>query len=134
ESRHGKSAPCGCAAWQRETHARDRSLPRRRARQPCPAWSMPRSVRLSPIAPAGGNHPVRASYPHPARSQNTLELWLRRGGNRSRLTLRMREDVLGGPAGEVEPDPVREEPEAGLYQFGAALARQHDVELLAQGM
>src|SRR5690242_7379239 len=28
--------------------------------------------------------------------------------------LRMGEDVLGGPAGEVEPGPVRQEPEAGL--------------------
>ena len=44
----------------------------------------------------------------------------------------MRENVLGLPAAEIEPGPGRQEIEAGLRQFGAALARQHAIEPFAQ--
>src|SRR5262249_37989787 len=81
----------------------------------------------------GGNHPP-STFPPPAPGTNPPAIGAgarRNGGGRGP---RMREDVLGAPAGEVEPHPFGQEPEAGLCQFGAALARQHDVELLAQGM
>ena len=41
----------------------------------------------------------------------------------------MRKNVLGGPAGEIEPDPVGQEPEAGLGELGAARVVEGDVEL-----
>ena len=41
----------------------------------------------------------------------------------------MRKDILGGPACEIKPHPIGQEPEAGLRQGRAALARQHTVEL-----
>ena len=47
---------------------------------------------------------------------------------------RMREDVLGLPAAEIELGPGRQEVETGLRQFVAAFARQHRVEPLAQTM
>src|SRR5690348_4980756 len=46
----------------------------------------------------------------------------------------MGEDVLGAPAAEIEQRPARQEVEAGLRQGGAALARQHFVEPVFQGM
>jgi hypothetical protein len=47
---------------------------------------------------------------------------------------RVGKDVLGFPALQIEPGPRRQEGEAGLRQFGAAFARQHDIEAFAQGM
>ena len=47
---------------------------------------------------------------------------------------RMREDVLGLPAAEIELGPGRQEVETGLRQRGAALARQHRIQALAQSM
>src|SRR5438874_2597157 len=47
---------------------------------------------------------------------------------------RMREDLLGLPAAEIELRPGRQEVETGLRQRRAALAREHGVEPFAQGM
>src|SRR5215831_7790203 len=44
-------------------------------------------------------------------------------------TLRMRENVLRGPADKIEPRPVRQEAKAGRSKLGAALARQYGIEL-----
>ena len=38
------------------------------------------------------------------------------------------------PSGQVQSSPPRQKVETGLRQFGAAFARQHDVEALTQGM
>src|SRR4051812_38789055 len=46
----------------------------------------------------------------------------------------MRENVLRGPTGEIEPGAGRKEPEARRRELRAALARQHRVELLLQRM
>src|SRR6266849_4779680 len=51
-----------------------------------------------------------------------------------RPRLRMRENVLGVPAIQIELCPGRQEFETGLRQPDAALARQHGVEPLAQAM
>src|SRR2546421_624567 len=48
--------------------------------------------------------------------------------------LRMRENVLGGPAGEIEPGANREELEARGGKFRPAFPRQHDVELALERM
>ena len=46
----------------------------------------------------------------------------------------MRENVFRAPAGEIEPGADGEERETGGGEFLAALARQHGVELLLDGM
>ena len=46
----------------------------------------------------------------------------------------MREYVLLGPARQIEPDPVRQEPETRLREIGAALASQHRIELFLERM
>src|SRR5258706_7939823 len=47
---------------------------------------------------------------------------------------RMGKYVLGRPAGQVEPGPVRQEPEAGRGKLAPALPGQHDVELVLQAV
>src|SRR5262249_35859313 len=47
---------------------------------------------------------------------------------------RMRKNVLGFPTGEIEFRPRRQKVEAGLRKLGAALARQHPIQLFAQRM
>ncbi len=46
----------------------------------------------------------------------------------------MRENVVGGKAGEIEPHPIRQKAEAGGSQLFAALARQHGVEPVLERM
>jgi hypothetical protein len=46
--------------------------------------------------------------------------------------LGMGKDVLGGPAGEVEPYPVRQEAKAGRRQLRAPLADENGVELFPE--
>src|SRR3954469_5583482 len=55
-------------------------------------------------------------------------------GSAAAADLRMGEDVLLAPAQKVEPRTVRQEPEAGLRQRLAALARQHGVEFCLERM
>src|SRR5712671_3530857 len=47
---------------------------------------------------------------------------------------RMRKNVFGIPALQIEPGPGRQEFETGLRQRGAALTREHGIEAFAQGM
>src|ERR1700687_2215658 len=47
---------------------------------------------------------------------------------------RMRKNILGVPALQVELRPRRQKFETGLRQFGAALAREHGIEPFAQRM
>jgi hypothetical protein len=44
----------------------------------------------------------------------------------------MTENVLGGPAGKVEPGAVGQEAEACRGKFGAAFAGQHRVKLFLE--
>src|SRR5262247_1296868 len=46
--------------------------------------------------------------------------------------LGMGKDVLGGPAGEVEPHPIRKEAKTGRRELGAILADEDRVELLLE--
>src|SRR6516164_9821622 len=46
--------------------------------------------------------------------------------------LGMGKDVLGGPAGEVEPYPVRQEAKTGRREFGAPLPDEDGVELFPE--
>ena len=46
----------------------------------------------------------------------------------------MGEDILGRPAGKIEPRPVGQEAEAGRRELPAAFPHQHRVELLLEGM
>ena len=47
---------------------------------------------------------------------------------------RMRKNVLGFPAGKIKFRPRRQKVETGLRKLGAALARQHRIQLFAQRM
>src|ERR1700722_10953704 len=47
---------------------------------------------------------------------------------------RMRENILGVPALQIEPRPRRQKFETGLRQPEAALAGEHGIEALAQRM
>src|SRR5207302_2429057 len=49
-----------------------------------------------------------------------------------REMLGMGKDVLGGPAGEVEPYPVRQKAKTGRREFGAPLADEDGVELFLE--
>ncbi len=46
----------------------------------------------------------------------------------------MRENILVGETGEVEPDPLRQETKAGGCQLFAAFAGEHAIEPLFEGM
>src|SRR5215471_2029634 len=46
--------------------------------------------------------------------------------------LGMGKDVLGGPAGEVEPHPIRKEAKTGRREVGATLADEDRVELVLE--
>ncbi len=46
----------------------------------------------------------------------------------------MRENILVGETGEVEPDPLRQETKAGSCQLFAAFAGEHAIEPLFEGM
>src|SRR6478736_4256340 len=46
----------------------------------------------------------------------------------------MRKNILGRPTGEVETHAIWQKMKAGCRQISAALAREHDVELLLQRM
>src|SRR6266702_1175582 len=74
---------------------------------------------------------ARRSYAAAPAEQNGQGMWPRRG---TRLSLgcgsRMRENVLRGPAGEIQPRPIGQEPEAGRGELGPALAREQNVELV----
>src|ERR1700729_1704589 len=59
-------------------------------------------------------------------------MWLRRG--RGWRSSAMSKYIFCGPSGEVEPDPVRQEPETGRSEIRTALPVQHGVELFPQGM
>src|ERR1700735_3670774 len=48
--------------------------------------------------------------------------------------LGMRENIVGGKAGKVEPDPIGQEAETGGCERLAALARQHGVEPVLERM
>src|SRR3954447_10968440 len=83
--------------------------------------------------------PMRAG--RPILSVLTPRSWAPPGIAQRRLTRRSRsassdigENVLLGPAGEIEQGSVGQEIEAGLGELGAAFARQPDVELLLEAM
>src|SRR6185312_16590545 len=76
--------------------------------------------------------------------QPAVRIWLARGAwHRQSLAikrfknsnlLRVSEDVVGCPAGQVEPRPVGQEAETGRGEVGTTLACQHGVQFFAQRM
>src|SRR5918996_561645 len=46
----------------------------------------------------------------------------------------MVENVVAGPAGDVEPDPIGQKPEAGGRQLATPFAREHGLELVLERM
>ena len=46
----------------------------------------------------------------------------------------MRKNVLGRPAGEIEPGAVGQKAETGRRQISTAFTRKHDIQLFLQGM
>src|SRR4051795_13708032 len=87
---------------------------------------------MLPSVPAGTGLPRGRTSPEPDR------LGSKRSQPRIRLPYLLRklmcENVLLGPAFQVEQGARRQEIEAALRQFGAPLARQHLVESGAQRM
>ena len=98
--------------------------------------------RRPTLAPLGWGRSVQALVPvKSAESPRDHTMAGRRGkmpaecgpgGARKprRSRLRVRENVLPGPARKVEANAIRQETEARLGKVGAPLAREQDIELL----
>src|SRR5712692_2832880 len=119
--------------WRTAVRNTRSSSPRPTAAKTCaPAWSKSDTaakwfIPRPPPARESGGPPAILTI---SRGHSRPQIWPGRGTPGSR----MGEDVLGRPAGQVQPHPVGEEAEAGRRQFPAPLARQHGVEPLLQGV
>ena len=125
-----------------EASASRRPAPRSHSRSSAHALP-PFKVRIGPrigrsYGARGGKSPANVASARRRQAQDPM-LLSRDAGRKTGPTFPgaasgMRENVLRGPAGEIEPGADRKELEAGGGEFRAALARQHGVELVLQRM
>src|SRR4029450_9430079 len=106
------------------------------------------SLRPTPAntcVPAWSNSDMAANWfipsPRPAENQGgpPAILTISRGHSRPQIwpgrgmpCSRMGEDILGRPAGQIQPDPIGQEAEAGGGEVLATLADEHGVELVLE--